>query len=139
MSMLKPLLSGMIAGAGYSCRIAAQGRVLDGDAQVFRGFVADVACRAMSVGGRFFFFFSSRRRHTRFDCDWSSDVCSSDLLLRRRAAADHRTAVPVPGGGVRRHALASVGGALLEEVVGDLTQEPRGRLEIGRASCRERV
>src|SRR3989475_4391334 len=31
----------------------------------------------------FFFFFSSRRRHTRFDCDWSSDVCSSDLLIRR--------------------------------------------------------
>src|SRR5688572_12854965 len=29
----------------------------------------------------FFFFFSSRRRHTRFDCDWSSDVCSSDLRL----------------------------------------------------------
>src|SRR2546430_7406701 len=28
-----------------------------------------------------FFFFSSRRRHTRFDCDWSSDVCSSDLTL----------------------------------------------------------
>src|SRR2546430_3856977 len=27
-----------------------------------------------------FFFFSSRRRHTRFDCDWSSDVCSSDLI-----------------------------------------------------------
>src|SRR5260370_557160 len=24
------------------------------------------------------FFFSSRRRHTRFKCDWSSDVCSSD-------------------------------------------------------------
>src|SRR2546427_12087825 len=30
-----------------------------------------------------FFFFSSRRRHTRFDCDWSSDVCSSDLNSRR--------------------------------------------------------
>src|SRR2546430_3511526 len=29
------------------------------------------------------FFFSSRRRHTRFDCDWSSDVCSSDLLAGR--------------------------------------------------------
>src|SRR5438270_14093697 len=28
----------------------------------------------------FAFFFSSRGRHTRFDCDWSSDVCSSDLL-----------------------------------------------------------
>src|SRR5215204_5919565 len=29
----------------------------------------------------FFFFFSSRRRHTRSLCDWSSDVCSSDLPL----------------------------------------------------------
>src|SRR2546430_13317461 len=36
----------------------------------------------------FFFFFSSRRRHTRFDCDWSSDVCSSDLC--------ERPAMPVP-------------------------------------------
>src|SRR5256885_4524466 len=27
-----------------------------------------------------FFFFSSRRRHTRLQGDWSSDVCSSDLL-----------------------------------------------------------
>src|SRR6266568_8107370 len=32
-----------------------------------------------------FFFFSSRRRHTSWNCDWSSDVCSSDLL---RAKAD---------------------------------------------------
>src|SRR2546422_2398383 len=28
----------------------------------------------------YFFFFSSRRRHTRCSRDWSSDVCSSDLL-----------------------------------------------------------
>src|SRR2546426_11519993 len=28
----------------------------------------------------FFFFFSSRRRHTRLQGDWSSDVCSSDLM-----------------------------------------------------------
>src|SRR2546422_1365763 len=32
----------------------------------------------------FFFFFSSRRRHTRCSRDWSSDVCSSDLLRPRR-------------------------------------------------------
>src|SRR5256886_12660008 len=32
------------------------------------------------MSGTCFFFFSSRRRHTRFDCDWSSDVCSSDLV-----------------------------------------------------------
>src|SRR5260370_27105065 len=29
------------------------------------------------------FFFSSRRRHTRFKCDWSSDVCSSDLQAQQ--------------------------------------------------------
>src|SRR2546430_7760046 len=36
-----------------------------------------------------FFFFSSRRRHTRFDCDWSSDVCSSDVFgtISRLSAA----------------------------------------------------
>src|SRR5205085_12568456 len=34
------------------------------------------------------FFFSSRRRHTRFDCDWSSDVCSSDLLGQPRAGPE---------------------------------------------------
>src|SRR6266853_2436084 len=41
----------------------------------------------------FFFFFSSRRRHTRFDCDWSSDVCSSDLL----DVADNKIADPHDG------------------------------------------
>src|SRR2546430_3087060 len=35
-----------------------------------------------------FFFFSSRRRHTRFDCDWSSDVCSSDLLAEAEFLCD---------------------------------------------------
>src|SRR5580698_6311450 len=35
----------------------------------------------------FFFFFSSRRRHTRLTCDWSSDVCSSDLSIPATPAA----------------------------------------------------
>src|SRR2546430_8418418 len=38
------------------------------------------------------FFFSSRRRHTRFDCDWSSDVCSSDLLLEIAQVMGHQAA-----------------------------------------------
>src|SRR2546430_14163951 len=42
----------------------------------------------MSLFCVFFFFFSSRRRHTRFDCDWSSDVCSSDLLEMRMVSDD---------------------------------------------------
>src|SRR2546430_6031198 len=33
------------------------------------------------------FFFSSRRRHTRFDCVWSSDVCSSDLAYEAMKVA----------------------------------------------------
>src|SRR5215211_7625289 len=44
----------------------------------------------------FFFFFSSRRRHTRSLCDWSSDVCSSDLVDAR--------AGPGPGDVVRHAA-----------------------------------
>src|SRR5947199_8603919 len=43
----------------------------------------------------FFFFFSSRRRHTRCLSEWSSDVCSSDLLmavLQVRMAVKRRAA-----------------------------------------------
>src|SRR5256886_17294245 len=36
-------------------------------------------------------FFSSRRRHTRFDCDWSSDVCSSDLMNIMLVSVTQRT------------------------------------------------
>src|SRR2546427_5316559 len=48
-----------------------------------------------------FFFFSSRRRHTRFDCDWSSDVCSSDLPrdLKRRVVRSEEAVVPVYANG----------------------------------------
>src|SRR5699024_11630301 len=47
---------------------------------------------------RLFFFFSSRRRHTRSKRDWSSDVCSSDLVAAGLAL---RETVPVGvGGGV---------------------------------------
>src|SRR3989475_7608529 len=50
------------------------------------------------VDSFFFFFFSSRRRHTRFDCDWSSDVCSSDLVSGRDARPDTGAARrPQPG------------------------------------------
>src|SRR2546430_8306779 len=53
--------------------------------------VAEILCAPRFFFLVFFFFFSSRRRHTRFDCDWSSDVCSSDLrsttALARRCAA----------------------------------------------------
>src|SRR5256886_6702069 len=61
-------------------------------------------------------FSSNRRRHTRFDCDWSSDVCSSDLrracssgdVARRRVAA---AGLPRPRVGVARRARQAVGRA----------------------------
>src|SRR2546430_1052036 len=46
------------------------------------------------------FFFSSRRRHTRFDCDWSSDVCSSDLPLPLNTGHEHVGTVAKLGPGV---------------------------------------
>src|SRR5256886_2899553 len=60
------------------------------------------------------FFFSSRRRHTRFDCDWSSDVCSSDLTESAFLAFQplderlQRTSGPVPGGRNARRLVVEV-------------------------------
>src|SRR2546430_5932473 len=99
---------------------------------------------------RYFFFFQSKGRHTIFDCDWSSDVCSSDLSAAHLPQrSEQRIGVariendvdpaavavaeqhPLPG-------LAAIPGA--EDpalVVGPERVAERG--EIGRASCRERV
>src|SRR5438034_8495699 len=43
-----------------------------------------------------FFFFSSRRRHTRSLCDWSSDVCSSDLGMTYPRTSE-RDSIARPG------------------------------------------
>src|SRR5256886_17261805 len=75
------------------------------------------------------FFFSSRRRHTRFDCDWSSDVCSSDLY-RAAAAARDRAGLASRGpahgvGPVRRGGLArGLRGAPGEALAPDRGQPP---------------
>src|SRR5437762_7524748 len=81
-----------------------------------------------------FFFFSSRRRHTRYIGDWSSDVCSSDLMsVESRGRYTPEVAGEVmPGSegpaGSRSHNLISARRA-------SLMQEP---VQIGRAACRER-
>src|SRR5688572_22380270 len=75
----------------------------------------------------FTMFFSSRRRHTRFDCDWSSDVCSSDLVV---VAREHD-----PRAGLRRQRIGEAAADRQSQVF--LHQAIRA--EIGRASCRERV
>src|SRR6266568_6832922 len=67
------------------------------------------------IGFCFFFFFSSRRRHTRWNCDWSSDVCSSDLgllgerLVRENANPQFSAALDEPRDGHARRFNLPVG------------------------------
>src|SRR5689334_23946258 len=83
------------------------------------------------------FFFSSRRRHTRWNCDWSSDVCSSDLVhhradlglaLRQEVAVHVEAKVVVTTGDAPRLALLERG-----RLVGTRSEERR----VGK-ECRSR-
>src|SRR3989442_3344395 len=98
-----------------------------------------------------FFFFSSRSRHTRCERDWSSDVCSSDL---------ERYGVSVHQGGTYLATFRAIAKKYphksADQILADLVKTTPGdegkwfaaakeaglydeALEIGRASCRERV
>src|SRR2546422_4364571 len=72
-----------------------------------------------------FFFFSSRRRHTRCSRDWSSDVCSSDLVLFQTGAAY--------GYGILSHMLLLSEKVLLEDswLEVELHDDLRYRLRYG--------
>src|SRR5690606_40191933 len=93
--------------------------------------------------------FSSRRRHTRFSRDWSSDVCSSDLVLNEDGdkiqikSTEDISAVAFAGGAnalSRGAAAANVTGSLREADVTSVNKanEMMVHVEIGRASCRGR-
>src|SRR5256886_13471343 len=86
-----------------------------------------------------FFFFSSRRRHTRFDCDWSSDVCSSNLassLVGRLGMGWLADRFPKKYVMLLIYLLVASAIPLLF-LVG--TPGAIYLFEIGRESCRERV
>src|SRR5437879_12665990 len=79
------------------------------------------------------FFFSSRRRHTRYIGDWSSDVCSSDLILPRSFRQVEREGLELDGEvDVLEPDVARQADPGRREVEHGL--DPG---EIGRASCRE--
>src|SRR5438445_13678509 len=89
-----------------------------------------------------FFFFSSRRRHTRYWRDWSSDVCSSDLLSENfeyHAAKNEQRLLVLRG--VVLEVLGEIAvPAGYPDRVDDLVPARAFELgQIGRASCRERV
>src|SRR2546429_1689555 len=88
----------------------------------------------------FFFFFSSRRRHTRCSRDWSSDVCSSDLVFLATVGVA-RTITQCP----KDYKIFSQGDPaesvfyIQQGRVKLKVKSKQGKEEIGRASCRERV
>src|SRR2546430_17545715 len=73
------------------------------------------------------FFFSSRRRHTRFDCDWSSDVCSSDLASAAKCITASILCCLKTPSICSRFPKSTLQNTALG-----------GTAEIGRASCREK-
>src|SRR2546427_11927696 len=83
-----------------------------------------------------FFFFSSRRRHTRFDCDWSSDVCSSDLTCQVEhpgGVLDKAVKVVAPKlvvEQVRRRFLFSLSFDRIKESVQDLGVDAAGGMPV---------
>src|SRR5438034_5316488 len=73
----------------------------------------------------FFFFFSSRRRHTRSLCDWSSDVCSSDLDF---PLAQHELVVGSNARDRRQDAKAGEGEIKVE--IADRLDQRRGEPDL---------
>src|SRR5438309_6117872 len=69
---------------------APDGTVTLGRISPGKGGVTQRDVRIASVSAIVGFFFSSRRRHTRWNCDWSSDVCSSDLQVAQQHAQHER-------------------------------------------------
>src|SRR5947199_746533 len=94
-------------------------------------------------------FFPSTRRHTRCLSDWSSDVCSSDLVSLLAALLGGEGSGGAAGDlveeGAAQPALPAVPGIGRAAATGQQRGQQRGRGdgwrrgEIGRASCRERV
>src|SRR5256886_3583658 len=85
------------------------------------------------------FFFSSRRRHTRFDCDWSSDVCSSDLMGHERFAPLKNVLEKRPERVIEKAVWGMLPKTTLSRQKVKQMLKVYAGPEIGRASCRERV
>src|SRR5690606_40511795 len=93
-----------------------------------------VLTRRLSCSFRCVFFFSSRRRHTRFSRDWSSDVCSSDLVLQPLVENAIKYGQETSGFPLRLRVLVTRQAAALKIVVANTRSEER---RVGK-ECRSR-
>src|SRR5205809_3882687 len=97
---------------------------------------------ALSLLISLIFFFSSRRRHTRCSRDWSSDVCSSDLVRTLHPAGrldfERVGGAHVPIGRDLVAQALDEGALRRRERIGH-NEQIRPDTKIGRASCRERL
>src|SRR5256885_8735540 len=88
------------------------------------------------------FFFSSRRRHTRLQGDWSSDVCSSDLISVQHPRRKPHGSTAEDDVADRKHAVTCLEEGASPQPFGlpiAVHSLPFAIAKIGRASCRERV
>src|SRR3546814_2029019 len=92
-------------------------------------------CQVCSV--LFFFFFKQKTAYEMRISDWSSDVCSSDLLEKRRAALEGKVAVIKVGGATETEIEEKK--FRVDDAVAAVKAALEDGIEIGRASCRERV
>src|SRR5438309_4418118 len=117
------------------------------------GWGLDWRCVLRAAAGLYGFFFSGGRRHTRWNCDWSSHVCSSDLP---RARAFHsavwtgREMIVWSGSDASNVDTGDIYDPVSDNWTATSTlNAPVGRvfhtaiwtgrcMQIGRASCRER-
>src|SRR3546814_4084465 len=87
-----------------------------------------------------FFFFKQKTAYEMRISDWSSDVCSSDLLLRGRKVHARVRMLVVPGSDAVKRAAEAEGIDHIVRTAGGEWREPGCSMcKIGRASCRERV
>ena len=93
--------------------------------ETWKGLVKGEILEIRRTGGGLcvIFFFSSRRRHTRQACDWSSDVCSSDL----------GTATPVDVELDKKEKLEPEKRIMQEHYLGDALDEDRKSVVQGKS------
>ena len=126
-------------GGGVGRRVGRSGRMRCG---MERGIDGGGGGWWGGGGGGVFFFFKQKTAYEIRNCDWSSDVCSSDLAKAERFNPAVGAQVLLDGVAQRAGAVAvdNIHGVLVAEhgVIQKAVHFSQG-FQIGRASCRERV